>query len=196
MKCHQRIIREQAAPEPDENIKRELARTFDHASVREIDYETAKPLILKYEFLRSMGSARWFVGLYFGEHLAGVEGFGATAGTRVAESVAGVENASRVCELVRGCCKHWAHPHSASWLISRACQMMAEKYGKNLVIAYADERGGEIGTIYSSVNAIYTGRTNPAQQFKTPDGKVHDSRQVSGLARDRRGGVLIDSRII
>ena len=32
--------------------------------------------------------------------------------------------------------------------------------------------------------------TNPTEQYRTPDGKVHDSRQVSGLARDRTGGVL------
>ena len=32
--------------------------------------------------------------------------------------------------------------------------------------------------------------TNATEQFRTPDGRVHDSRQVSGLARDRRGGVL------
>ena len=122
--------------------------------------------------------------------MAGVEGFGATSGTRVAESVAGIENANRVCELVRGLCLPWAHPHSASWFIPKACRLMADKYAWNFVVMYADERGGEYGTIYSSINAIYTGKTSPAQQYKTRDGRVHDSRQVSGLSRDRRGGVL------
>ena len=189
MKCYQRIIRETAPPEPDEHIKRELARSFANASFREIDYETAKPLVMQYEWLKTM-SGRWFVGLYFGEHLAGVECFGATGGSRVNESVAGIENSNRVCELVRGLCLPWSHPHSASWFIPKACKMMAEKYGRNIVVMYADERGGEYGTIYSSINAIYTGKTSPAQQYRTPDGKVHDSRQVSGLARDRRGGTL------
>ena len=190
MKAYQRMIRETAPPEPDEEIKRELTRSFDSASFREISYETAKPLILKYEYLRSMGSARKFVGLFFGEHLAGVEGFGATSGTRVCESVAGIENANRVCELVRGLCLPWAHPNSASWFIPKACRLMADNYGWNFVVMYADERGGEYGTIYSAINAIYTGKTSPAQQFITRDGKTYDSRQVSGLARDRRGGTL------
>ncbi len=189
MICHQYLIRAQAAPEPNEDVKRELARDFSRASVREIDYETAQPLVMRYEWLQTM-SGRWFVGLYFGEFLAGVEAFGFTAGTRVAESVAGIENAHRVCELVRGLCLPWAHPHSASWFIPRACRLMAEKYGKNFFVMYADQRGGEIGTIYSAINAIYTGRTQPAQQFRTPDGRTHDARQVSGLARDRRGGTL------
>ena len=189
MKCFQRIIREQAAPEPNEHIKRELARSFSNATIREIDYETAKPLVMQYEWLHSM-NGRWFFGLYFGEFLAGVEAFGMTAGNRVAESVAGIENGKRVCELVRGLCLPWAHPHSASWFIPRACKKMAEKYGRNIVVAYSDERAGEIGTVYQSTNWIYTGRTNPVQQFRAENGRVHDSRQVSGLARDRRGGVL------
>jgi hypothetical protein len=185
MKCHQRVIRESATPEPDEDIKRELAKDFTHASFREIPYAEAKPLVLKYEWLGTMGAARKWVGLFFGEHLAGVEGFGATAGTRVAESIAGVENASRVCELVRGLCLPWAHPNSASWFIPRACDLMDKKYGWNLFVAYATEAAGEFGQIYSSLNWIYTGFTRPAQQFIL-NGRIHDSRQVSGLARDRR----------
>jgi hypothetical protein len=186
MKCHQRIIRETAEPEPDEDIKRELAKDFTRASVREIDYATAKPLVMRYEWLRSTGAARKWVGLFFGDHLAGVEGFGATAGNRVAESIAGVENASRVCELVRGLCLPWSHPHSASWFIPRACHLMDEKYGWNLFVAYATESAGEYGQIYSCLNWIYTGLTQPSQQFVL-NGRVHDSRQISGLARDRRG---------
>jgi hypothetical protein len=153
--------------------------------VREIDYKTAKPLVMQYEWLHSMGSGRWFWGLYFGDYLAGVAVFGTSAGTQVAESVAGIENANRVCELVRGLCLPWAHPHSASWLIPRACKLMAEQYGKNIFVAYADERGGEVGQIYSSLNWIYTGLTQAAQQFVL-DGKTRDSRQVSNLARDGR----------
>lgn len=183
MKCHQRIIRETAVPEPDEEIKRALSQDFAHASVREIDYATAKPLVMRYEWLRTMGSGRWFWGLYFGEHLAGVEVFGTSAGTRVAESVAGIENANCVCELVRGTCKPWAHRYSASWLIPRACKLMVEKYEKNIFIAYATDAAGEVGQIYSSLNWIYTGRTQASQQFVV-DGKIRDCRQISNLARD------------
>ena len=183
MKCHQRIIRETSVPEPDEEIKRALAQDFSNASVREIDYETAMPLVMQFEWLHSMGSGRWFWGLYFGEHLAGVEVFGTSAGTRVAESVAGIENANRVCELVRGLCLPWAHRYSASWFIPQACKLMAEKYGKNIFVAYATDAAGEVGQIYSSLNWIYTGRTQAAKQFVV-HGKIRDSRQISNLDRD------------
>jgi len=184
MKAYQRLIRETAAPEPDENIKRELAQDFTRASVRQVDYATAKELILRYEWLRTMGSTRWIFGIFFGEHLGGVCCFGSTVGTRVAESIAGIENADRVCTLVRGCCLPWTPTGSASYLISRACRMMADKYDKNLFVAYATEEAGEIGQIYTSLNWIYTGKTQPSQQFIL-DGKIRDSKQVSNLARDR-----------
>jgi hypothetical protein len=186
MKAYQRTIRETAVPEPDEVIKRELAKDFSHASVREVDYATAKELILRYEWLRSMGSTRWSFGIFFGEHLGGVCCYGSTVGTRVPESIAGIENAERVCTLVRGCCLPWTPTGSASYLISRACRMIADKYGKNLFVAYATEEAGEIGQIYSSLNWIYTGKTQPSQQFIL-NGKIQDSKQVSNRARDSRG---------
>jgi hypothetical protein len=184
MKCYQRVIRESALPEPDEEIKRELAQDFSHATVREIPYALAKPLVMQHEWLHSMGSARWCWGLFFGEHLGGVEGFGSTVGTHTFESIAGIENAPLVCTLVRGCCLPWTPKGSASYLVSRACQGMA-KYGKHVFVAYATEEAGEVGTIYSALNWTYTGKTNPAQVFSL-NGTIYDSKQVSNMARDFR----------
>lgn len=185
MKCHQRLIRESTPPEPDEDIKRALAKDFTHASVREIDYTTAKPLILKHEYLGTMGSPRWMIGLYFGECLAGVESFGTSAGTRVNEAVAGIENAKYVCELIRGCCLPWTPKDCPSWFISRACRFMADKYDKHLFVAYADERAAEVGQIYSALGWTYTGYTQASQQFVL-NGKTRDCRQIQNLARDGR----------
>jgi hypothetical protein len=60
MKAYQRIIREKMAltPEPDEEEKREAAASFKNASVREISYAEASTIILRYEWLQNMGSAR------------------------------------------------------------------------------------------------------------------------------------------
>ncbi|WP_109485412.1 hypothetical protein [Occallatibacter savannae] len=203
MKCWQRTIREMALPEPEEEQKKELARKFCRATVevRQITYAEAKPLVLQYEWLGTMGSARWCFGLFIGPYLAGVEVFGTTAGNRAAAAIAGPEYADRVCTLVRGCCLPWAdHPvdsggrthtgRAASFLISRACKLIADQHGKNIVVAYSDPQAGEIGTIYQSVNAIYTGTTSATEQYRSPDGKLHDTRQLSGLTRDRRRGGL------
>jgi hypothetical protein len=67
--------------------------------------------------------------------------------------------------------------------------MMAQK-GFPIVVSFSDPSGGEVGQIYSAVNFSYTGLTKGTQCFKSPDGKRHDSRQISGLTRDRRNGQL------
>jgi hypothetical protein len=189
--AHQRIVRERRAKLPDPLLeeKRKLAADFTHARVEQISYDTAKNVILPSEYLGKMGSATHCFGLYFGEHLASVVCFGSVAGTHVAASVCGPEHAKRVKVLVRGATEPWAHKHSASYLIARACDLMAAK-GFPIVVAYADPAGGEVGQIYSAANFLYASTRNGTEVFTTPDGKVHGSRQVSGLTRDRRDGQL------
>lgn len=190
-KAHQRLVREQRAtlPDPLFEEKRRLAADFTHARVEPISYAAAKNVILANEYLGSMGSTRFCFGLFFGEHLGSVVCFGSTGGSNVAVSVCGPEHAKKVTVLVRGATEPWAHKHSASHLIARACDMMAAK-GFPVVVAFSDPLGGEVGQIYSAVNFLYTGMTKGTEVFKTRDGKFHDSRQISGLTRDRRNGQL------
>lgn len=190
-KAHQRFVREHRAMLPDPLLeeKQKLAADFTHARVEQISYDTAKNVVLANEYLGSMGSVSDCFGLYFGEHLGSVVCFGSVAGTKVAASVCGPEHAEKVKVLVRGATESWAHIHSASHLIAKACDLMAAK-GYPVVVAYSDPAGGEVGQIYSAVNFLYTGMTSGKEQFVTPDGKVHDSRQIHGLTRDRRNGEL------
>jgi hypothetical protein len=199
--AHQRIIREHHALEPDPLLadKLCLARSFEHATVREIPNTVAKELILKYEWLGNMGTTEYSFGLYFGDFLAGVSCFGSTAGTRTAASVCGEKFAHSVKTLCRGACVHWAHPHSASFLIPRACQLMAEKRF-HIFIAYSDAEAGEIGTVYQATNWSYCGTTKSASSsFIWPgkpkakdstwgtfkDGERHDERNIQGMTRVR-----------
>jgi len=64
------------------------------------------------------------------------------------------------------------------------------KKGYNVFVAYSDPAAGEQGVLYRACNFLYCGMTTPADKFRTPDGKIHDSRQVHCLTRDRRGGEL------
>ena len=140
-------------------------------------------------------------GLYFGEHLGSVVVFGSTAGNRVAASVCGSEHKDKVTVLVRGATESWADPlrtsadgrthtgSAASFLIARACDVMATK-GKPIVVAYSDPAGGELGTIYQSCNFLYTGKGGSSEVFITPDGKRHNARQIHGQTRDRSNGGL------
>lgn len=190
-KCHQRIVREMMAEQPDPLFieKRALASDFSNAVVREISYDDARNVILANEWLGNMGTTEFSFGLYFSEHLAGVACFGRTAGTQVTSSICGSEHAHRVATLCRGACVHWAHPHSASFLINAACREMTRK-GFNIFVAYSDPDAGEIGTVYQASNWLYCGTTHPTEKFTTPDGRTHDARQIHCLTRDRSGGTM------
>jgi hypothetical protein len=194
------LIRERLALEPDPLLdeKRELASSLRNAWVREIDRETAKAIILQYEWLRTMGTTDFQFGLYFGEHLAGAVCFGRTSGTKTAESICG-KYAHLVKTLNRGACAHWSHPNSASFLIAHACRLMAQK-GYHIFVAYSDPSpsAGEIGTVYQSCGWNYVGTVSSGSSsfvwagkpvahdpiwgtFK--DGKLHDERNIQHSTR-------------
>jgi hypothetical protein len=187
-KAYQRLIRERMAeqPEPDIAEKRRLAADFENAVVREISYDEAKNLILANEWLGNMGITEFAFGLFFGRHLAGTVCFGRTAG---ASSICGPDHEGKVVTLCRGACVHWAHPHSASFLISAACREMTKK-GCHVFIAYSDPEAGEVGTVYQANNFLYCGMTRPKKRFRTPEGKIYDGRKIQCLTRDRTGGSL------
>ena len=190
-KAFQRVIREDKAKQTEADLeeKRRLATDFRNAIVREISYAEAKNVILSTEWLGNLGTTEHTHGIFFGRYLGGVVCFGRTAGTQVSRSICGSEHAEKVVTLCRGACVHWAHPHSASFLIAEACRQMAMK-SFHVFVAYSDPEAGEIGTIYQASNWLYCGMTNPTAKFRTPDGKIHDSRQVSCLTRDRTGGTI------
>lgn len=191
-KAFQRVIRERMAKEADPLLaeKEALAKDFAKASVREVSLADARNLIVANEWLGNLGSAEHAWGLFFGDHLAGCVCFGSTAGTKVRASVCGSEHADKVITLVRGCCEHWAHPHSASYLITQACKLMFKKTGATVFVAYADPRAGEVGVVYQAVGWLFCGFTNPTEKFRRADGKVYDARNVHLLTRDRRFGKL------
>jgi hypothetical protein len=203
-KALQHLMRQRRGKFPDPLLeeKKKLAADFKNATVKQIPYNTAKNVILANEYLGTMpGGVTNSFGLYFGRHLGSVVCFGSVGGTKVAESVCGPENKDKVAVLVRGATESWADPvrksgdgkthagSAASFLIARACDMMAAK-GKPIIVAYSDPAGAEVGTIYQSCNFLYTGFTDGTEVFITPDGKRHNTRQVHGLTRDRRNGEM------
>jgi hypothetical protein len=194
-KCHQRVIREHMAkqPEPQLKEKRALAANFKNAVVRAISYDEAKNLILANEWLGNMGTTEFTFGLFFGTYLGGAICFGSTAGTNTKNSVCGAEHADKVLTLSRGACVHWAHPHSASFLINAACREMTKK-GYHIFVAYSDPGAGEIGTVYQASNWLHCGTTNPTEKYRTPEGKVWDARNVQHLTREWEGGEVIYAR--
>jgi len=192
MKAWQRKIREKEAQKDPRPVV-----GLENAIVVEISYEKAKELILKYEWLGNMGTTERSFGLILDGELAGVVCFGKTGGTDTAKSVCGEEWAQHVVTLCRGACVHWAHPQSASYLISCACKLMASsgrttRSGKVfppsfIFVAYADTDANEIGTVYQSCNWAYTGKTSGTTMYRDVTGKLRDSKLIHSATRSRKG---------
>ena len=177
-KCWQRQLREAAANEAPHAQMTTLAGCY----VKAIPAVEAKPIIMKYEWLGTMGRSAASYGLYTeaGE-LIGVALFGWPGGVE-SRDICGKENRHLAVCLERGACVHWAHQHAASFLISRAVKLASDQHGWRIFYAYSDEEAGEIGTVYQACNWIYIGQgvgRSPGRSreyYKSPDGKVVSSR--------------------
>jgi hypothetical protein len=170
VRCHQARIRRGEA----DRLYVEPVPDLKHAFVREITSEQAKPIILRYEWLRTMGRSLACYGLFSGrdpktvvagrlvdengrrivlparesladlapyaivdgQELIGVACLGWPAGIESRyicgrdedEDVTQREHvkqeyAKRTIAIERGTCVHWAHEHSASFLIPKVCQL-------------------------------------------------------------------------
>jgi hypothetical protein len=167
--CFQREMREHEAASNPRPVDTEINYTVEAISRKE-----AKEFILRYEWLGTVGRplARYGARNSAGE-LAAVALFGrpAVGGTNGAALICGEAYRPYVIALERGACSHWAHPHTASWFIPRACRMAAQDYGWKIFYAYSDPEAGEIGTVYQACNWIYIGQS--------------PNRLLNGKPRDR-----------
>ena len=165
-KAHQRIIRE-------EKSNTDVGGLFGYpqnpdikkAVLREIDYETAKRVILEYEWLGTMGTTQFHYGIYFDGVCAGVVCFGyfqamnTNSGGHPYAPYVGEKYSDKGIQLTRGACVHWAHEHSGSKLIAYGIREMNTK-GYKYCIAFSDPMAGEIGTLYQATNWYYLGFSN------------------------------------
>lgn len=197
MKAWQRKIREKMAKKEPRDVA-----TLDTAVVRPVSYAEAASVILKYEWLGNMGTTAKAFGLFIKEELAGVVCFGRTNGTNVITSVAGEQWKDNVIILCRGACVHWAPPHAASFLINKACNLMADPAGwfdsegrqkkpVNIVVAYSDSDAGEIGTVYQASNWLYCAQTATSTVGKKKGQRKAKAKDLMSLirlkVRDRSG---------
>lgn len=155
------------------------------AVVRPIRYALAKQVILKYEWLGTMGKSNFHFGIFFGAYCAGVTCFivgGAGAGVNVAAEWG--LNQNELAYLVRGANCHWAPKGANSKLVSWSCRLLsAIRPEVRMAIAYADTDAGEIGTIYQAANWAYVGKGSSTQQWIAPNGRIYDQKFASNLAK-------------
>jgi hypothetical protein len=136
--------------------------------VEPISADEAKAFIVRYEWLKTIGRPLARYGARAkGGCLAAVALFGNAGATHAVPEA----YRAQAITLQRGACAHWAHEHTASWFIPRACAMAARQHGWRIFVAYADESAGEIGTVYQAANWRYVGQST--------------TRRVRGKPRDR-----------
>ena len=158
MKAHQRIIREQKSKEKPLLLFSDQPDEVDikQATIRSVSYETAKKIILEYEWLGTMGTTQRHFGIYFDGHCGGVVCYGYFQAMEGYRKFVGEEFAEMGIQLSRGACFHWAHEHSASKLISGSLAILRRE-GYKYAVAFSDPEAGEIGTVYQATNWHYTG---------------------------------------
>jgi hypothetical protein len=158
--------------------------SLDGATVERISVGDAKAIILKYEWLQSMGSGTIACyGLKLAGEILGVVCFG-SMGANIRNICVGATAdetkllAEKTVCLQRGACVPWAPKNAASFLIRHACRKAYAEFGWRIFFAYADANAGEVGTVYQAANwfslGAGSGRRAGAYHsaYVSPDGKT------------------------
>jgi hypothetical protein len=148
--AHQRKIAE-ALREAD---PRDRPSSLVGYTVDLITRDQAEPIILKYEWLGTMGKSKYVVGLFSpDQELQGVACFGPGPGGGINLDVGW----SVMC-LERGACVHYAPPNAPSFLINGACKLVYRETEIAIFFAYGDPSAGEYGGVYQAAGWKYIGQ--------------------------------------
>lgn len=149
--------------------------------VKEVEWQEAKRFILNYEWLGNMGTSKYCYGLLFGEQLAAVVCYGPLVAPSQYSRLFDKEIFKEVLQICRGASTYWAPKWAPSKLISSSLKMLRQSLSSDLILvmAYADPKAGEIGTIYQACNAYYLGETSPGGGKRyIINGHSYDPRKV------------------
>jgi hypothetical protein len=197
-KAYQRHIREIYG----ELEGREQLPSLSGARVEKITTNEAESIILKFEWLRSMGSGTIAsYGLRLGDELWGAVCFGCLGGNIRKICLGDTEKetdelADQTLCLTRGACAPWAPRNSASYLIRHACRKAHEDLGSRIFFAYSDIAAGEIGTVYQAVGFLFIGDSFRKGKYHTDyrsrDGKRTVTSYAVNHGRIKRAKLLAD----
>jgi hypothetical protein len=148
--------------------------------------EAAEEFLTEFEHLGNVGLGVWHWGLEVDGSLASVVSYGTPCFWRRRGLVARIarEASCGIVQLCRGGTAPWARTNTASRLICLANRQLYALKGPLLVVAYADEEYGEVGTIYQACNALYLGLTDPKGQA---DYVIKGKRMSAWVVRKRFG---------
>jgi hypothetical protein len=140
--------------------------------VHSVNYETVKIVLRDAHYIGTPGATSVALGMYVDDVIAGVITFG-TIPRNNASAICGHEWAPRVMELTRLALYHWAPKNSESWFIGASLHTLRSlRPDIRILVSYADESVGHVGTIYQATNWIYTGASTNDYVYVTNDGEV------------------------
>lgn len=163
------------------------------AQLHKLSRDEASAFVERYEHLGNVGLGVWHWALRINGTLSSVVSFGVPCFALSRGFMGDIANScgARVLQLCRGATAFGAPPNSPSKIISLALGQVAEDFGPSIIVAYADIRFSEVGTIYQACNAIYTGLTNPKGQANY----LIDRKLVSGWVIRKRYGTRCRARL-
>jgi hypothetical protein len=154
-----------------------IDRSIENAVVREISVSEAKPIIEKYEWLKTMPAiVHHCYGIYYDGAIGGVVVYG----VEYAENLGVWDKygyTGKIICLARGACLPWAPANTASKLIRTSMNMLPEKY--KVITATVDKTADEVGIIYQACGFDYVGvmsKGGNKASIIAPDGKHMSER--------------------
>jgi len=151
---------------------------FSDCYLTSISKSITNDFLAHYEHLGNVGLGIWHKGFYIEKKLAATLSFGTTCFYKkkgIWEEFVDIKDV-RIIQLCRGATASWAPKNTPSKIISLALKQVRKDFGPTIVVAFSDPIYGEVGTVYQSTNAIFTGWTNPKGQATY----IVDGRKMSG----------------
>ena len=185
--CWQRQLRDSYSVEGSPPIKN---LSLSQSIIKPISRKLAEQIILKYEWLGTMGAGvQRCYGIFWQVYCAGATAL-ANAGAVPALMKTFGLSSTELSYLVRGACTHWAPSGTNSRLVAWTCKL-ERLAGFKLIVAFADTDAGEIGTIYQACNWAYIGMSSSWFQWVSPLGKIWSSNSAT-KRRSTQGGTMKD----
>ena len=134
--------------------------------IEQITKPRAERFLRVHEHFGNVGLGVWHWGLFIGRQLAAVVSYGTVCFSTRRGWLASLSTqvGYPIIQLCRGGSAKRAPVGAASRLVCGANRAMSRLKGPVFVVAYADPKLGEVGTIYQACNAVYTGFTRPKGQ--------------------------------
>jgi len=130
---------------------------FSCYSIRLINKNIAKSLIIKNHYSHKWSSCRYAIGLFDGLNLIGVAIYGFPVGRQTVKSITFSLENNEVLELTRLWLIDEAPKNSESYFLGKTFQWLRKNTNIKVLISYSDPMQDHLGVIYQATNWLYQG---------------------------------------